>query len=205
MMSCCCKVICNGCNYANKKREDEQGLEHRCAFCREPAAESQQEYNKNVMERIKKNDPAAMVQMGGHHEKEGDFGKALEYWTKAAELGDVNAHSLLGGLYYNGEGVEKDMKKAVYHWEQAAIGGHPFARACLAVHEKNKGRFDRAAKHSIIAANLGHDVSVKLIKDLFVQGIVSKEDYAAALRGYQAAVNETKSAERDEAEAYYTS
>src|SRR5210317_1144643 len=48
MMSCCCKVICNGCNYANKKREIEAGMEHRCAFCRETAAESQQEYNKNV-------------------------------------------------------------------------------------------------------------------------------------------------------------
>ena len=35
---------------------------------------------------------------------------------------------------------------------------------------------------------------------LFVQGVASKEEYAAALRGYQAAVNETKSAERDKAE-----
>lgn len=28
-------------------------------------------------------------------------------------------------------------------------------------------------------------------------------DYAAALRGYQAAVNETKSAEKEEGEAFY--
>ena len=34
-------------------------------------------------------------------------------------------------------------------------------------------------------------------------GIVSKDEYAAALREYQAAVNETKSPERDEAEAFY--
>src|SRR5210317_237365 len=76
MMSCCCKVICNGCNYANKKREFEQGLEQRCAFCREPAAESQQEYTKQLMERVKKNDPVAMAKMGKKHKDEGDFGKA---------------------------------------------------------------------------------------------------------------------------------
>jgi hypothetical protein len=64
------------------------------------------------------------------------------------------------------------------------------------------GRFERAAKHFIIAANLGSEDSLKLIKFLFVQGIVSKEQYAAALRGYQSAVNETKSAEREKAEAF---
>ncbi len=37
---------------------------------------------------------------------------------------------------------------------------------------------------------------------LVQQGIVSKDEYAAALRGYQAAVNETKSPERDEGDAF---
>src|SRR6056300_412839 len=36
LMTCCCKIICKGCCYANQKRESEGGLEHRCAFCREP-------------------------------------------------------------------------------------------------------------------------------------------------------------------------
>ena len=71
----------------------------------------------------------------------------------------------------------------------------------LADYEIKNDRFDRAAKHYIIAANLGHDVSLQWIKDLFVEGIVSKEDYAAALRGHQAAVDATKSAEREEGEA----
>ena len=155
------------------------------------------------MERIMKNDPVAMTQMGTGHRQKGEYAKALEYFTKAAELGDVAAHFRLGGLYYNGTGVEKDMKKAVYHWEQAAIGSHPDARGCLGLHEKMICRYERAAKHCIIAANLGCNDSLQEVKDLFVGGIVSKEDYGAALRGYQAAVNETKSAERDEAEVFY--
>jgi tetratricopeptide (TPR) repeat protein len=200
LTSCCCKTICNGCAYANMKREREQGLEPRCVYCREPLPKSQKEYNKRVMNRIKKNDPVAMTAMGKRSKEEGDYGKAFEYYTKAVELGDVDAHVGLGSMYYQGNGVEKDMAKAVHHWEQAAIGGHPQARAGLATHEMRNNRPDRAAKHFIIAANLGEDLLLKPIKELFVRGAVSKEEYAAALRGCQAAVDATKSAEREEAE-----
>ena len=54
-------------------------------------------------------------------------------------------------------------------------------------------------KHYIIAANLGCDTSLQQVKALFVDGIVSKEEYAAALRGYQTAVDATKSDGRDKA------
>ena len=204
LASCCCKTICNGCHYANLMREREAGLEHRCAFCREPAAESQEEVDKRIMNRIKKHDdPVAMTQMGKKHYHQGEYAKALEYWTKAAELGDVDAHFCLGNVYYQGVGVEKDEEKALPHLEKAAIGGHPDARGLLAIHETNNGRPDRAAKHFIIAAHLGDNFSVKFVKNLFVKGIVSKDEYAGALRGYQTAVNETKSAEREEGEEFY--
>jgi tetratricopeptide (TPR) repeat protein len=202
MMTCCCKLICQGCCYANLKRENEQGLEHRCAFCREPARKSDEEIKKRIMERVKKDDPVAMTHMGKKLDKGGDYGKALEYYTKAVELGDIEAHYQLAFAYRVGRGVDKDEKRVVYHCEQAAIGGHTSTRGLLATYEKEIGRFDRAAKHLIINANLGCEISVKLMKDFFVQGIVSKEEYAAALRANQAAVNETKSAEREKADAF---
>jgi tetratricopeptide (TPR) repeat protein len=201
MMSCCSKIICRGCCYANLKREREQGLQPRCAYCRQPVPKSIEEVNRNTMKRIKKNDPDAMAEMGKSHYGKGEYGKALEYFTKAAELGDVGAKFCLGGMYQRGLCVEKDEKKAVYHYEQAAIGGHPEARGLLALHEMDNNRFDRAAKHYIIAANLGCYVSLESVKQLFVMGIVSKEDYSATLRAHQAAVDATKSAERDEQEA----
>jgi hypothetical protein len=203
MMSCCCKYICNGCFYANREREDEGRLERRCVYCRNPAPDSKEEIIQRIMKRIKKhNDPVAMAHMGKNHYKEGDYRKALEYWTKAVELGDVNAYACLGGMYYRGTGVEKDMKKAIHHLEQAAIGGHYGARGILADYEKNNGRFGRAAKHYIIAANLGQALALKPIKECFMKGVLNKEEYAAALRGYQAAVDATKSAEREKAEEW---
>src|SRR6056300_1352923 len=92
LMECCSKIICVGCAYANQVREIEEGLEKRCAFCREPVAKSQEEFYKNIMKRVKKNDPAAMCQMGKILDQEGDYKSAFEYYIKAAELGDADAH-----------------------------------------------------------------------------------------------------------------
>ena len=67
--------------------------------------------------------------------------------------------------------------------------------------EGDNGRHERAVKHFIIAANLGHDVALKTLKENFARGFVSKEDFAAALRAHQAAVDATKSPQREAAEA----
>ena len=55
----------------------------------------------------------------------GDFDSAFEYFTKAADLGDAEAHYRLAQLYLQGLGVENDEEKEMYHVEEAAIGGHP--------------------------------------------------------------------------------
>jgi hypothetical protein len=200
---CCSKTICNGCNVANQKREIEGGLVHRCAFCREPAPKTNKEAHKKMMERIKKNDPVAMQQMGKKRYHEGDYKTVLKYLTKAAELGDAAAHFGLSTMCYEGQGVEKDPKKAVYHLEEAAIGGHPEARHNLGCVEEFNGKYERAKNHFIIAANLGEDNSLKKLMQLYANGHASKEDYANALRAYQASLEATKSKEREVADAYY--
>ena len=127
----------------------------------------------------------------------------LEYFTKAAELGDSDAHYNLSIMYAEGQGVKNDTKKEIYHLEEAAIAGHPQARFNLGCEEANNGRFERARKHFIIAAYLGDEKSLKAIRNLYADGHASKEDYADALRAYQAAVDAMKSEERQKAEAWY--
>jgi TPR repeat protein len=200
MHRCCSKWICLGCEYANKNREREQGLEYKCLFCREPVPKTDEEHEKNLMERVKANDPVGLFQMGSVCDDKGDYEGAIQYWTKAAELGNVEAHFNLSQLYMMGEGVEKDKKKAVHHLEEAAIGGHPGARYNLGCHEGYAERDDRATRHFIIAAKLGFDLALDAVKKGFTNGILRKEDFEAALRGHQAAVDATKSEQREEAE-----
>jgi TPR repeat protein len=40
----------------------------------------------------------------------------------------MDAHYNLSIMYSEGQGNEKDLKKKVYHLEEAAIGGHADAR-----------------------------------------------------------------------------
>jgi len=172
LMPCCSNIICNGCDYANLIRELKGSLELKCAFCRHPRI-SDEELELNLMKRVEANDSAAMCQIGGYRRNEGDYVTAFQHYSKAAELGDAHAHYLLTQMYYNGEG--------------------------LGIAEWHKCRHARAVKHFIIAAKLGHDDSLRSLKDCYRKGLVSKEDFAAALRGHQAADDATKSPEREEA------
>ena len=153
------------------------------------------------MKRVAANDPVALREMGQKHDSDGDYGSAFQYWTRAAKLGDVDAHYELSNLYHEGQGVEKDEKKELYHLEEAAIGGHPNARYSLGIAEGKNGRIERSVKHLIIAANLGYDGAIQVLKDCYAHGLVSKEDFAAALRAHQAAVDATKSPQREATEA----
>ena len=113
-------MVCIGCDYANKLREREQRQVHKCPFCRHPLAGTKADDDKNIMKRIEANDPVAIGRKGWKHYQEGDYSGAFEYLTKAAKLGDIEAHVELSILYMKGEGVEKDEKKTIV----------PFGRGC---------------------------------------------------------------------------
>ncbi len=196
--SCCSTSICDGCVYAHLKNNGGE----RCPFCREPLVEDDGEDSKRMMKRVEANDPAATRQMGAICDGEGEYDKAFDYYTKAAELGDAAAHYNLGIMYRDGEGVEKDDERKVYHYEKAAIGGHPNARYSLGCVENENGNFDRSVKHFIIAATLGYEKSMKVLWTHYSAGNITKEDLEATLRTHQAALDEMKSPQREAAEAW---
>ncbi len=199
--SCCSKLVCMGCgvfDFERQSRENAQVM--KCPFCRHSLFKSSEAVNKNTMKRIAANDPDALCKMGREHFRKGDDDVAFEYLTKAAELGDTDAHYLLSIMYMKGHGVEMDEKKEVYHLEVAAIAGHPMARFRLGYVEAKNDRFDRALKHFIIAATLGLDRAIQELKECYKDGLASKDDFAAALRAYHAAAKAMKSPQREAVE-----
>ena len=192
---CCSKMICNGCIYESRLQKTEQ----KCPFCRTPYPADDAEAERMLKKREAANDPFAIRGVAGRCWKEGNFSECFKYMNQAAKGGDMEAHQQLGHMYLQGEGVEEDMKKAFYHWEEAAIGGHPIARMSLGVIEGDYGRHDRQIKHFIIAANQGCGVAVEQLKMCYEEGHVSKHDFGEALRAYQRAVDATKSPQREAA------
>jgi TPR repeat protein len=61
-----------------------------------------------------------------------DFALAHSWWERASQDGHAAALFRLGGMYESGEGVARDEAKARRYYEQAAAGGHLFARRAVA-------------------------------------------------------------------------
>ena len=202
MFSCCSQLICKGCSHANIKKELEQRLQPKCPFCRQRLPSTASEDDANRMKRMEAGDAVAIREIAAKRYAMGNYRGAFEYWTKAAGMiGDAKSHYQLSDAYHQGKGVEKDERKEIFHLEEAAIRGHVIARFNLGGYEYENKNLDRAVKHWIIAANHGDDQSMKLLRDLYADGFVKKEDLEAAFRAHRAAVLAMKSPERDIVEA----
>ena len=200
---CCGKIICSGCIHAVAIRDGGVGL---CPFCRTPTPETGEALIDQVKKRVEIGDAQAIYNMGCHYNNgrhvPQDHTKALELWHQAAKLGNAKSYYSIGNSYYRGNGVERDEKKAWHYYELAAMGGHATARYNLGALEVQAGNMDRVIKHHMIAAGCGYTVSLDLIKQMFMNGDATKDDYAKALRAYQANLVEIKSPQRDEAATF---
>ena len=77
--------------------------------------------------------------------------------------------------------------------------GDALSRNNLGVVELNEGNYEVAVQHWMISAKMGYGKSLNNIKAMFMDGQATKAQYAEALRGYQTAVENMKSPQREEA------
>eukprot|EP00956_Cyclotella_meneghiniana_P004529 scaffold5580_cov61-Cyclotella_meneghiniana.AAC.9 len=183
---CCGKEICLQCRHSMTRDY--------CPFCNLPQPDSYEEFNKQVLERIQRyNDPGAINSLGSCHSfgymgLPVDVSKAAELYRRACGIGGcASAHNNLAMIYSIGRGIELDKKKAVHHFQIAAMMGHEVARYNLGHLEEEFGNMDRAMRHFIIAAKCGSDISMQKVKEGFREGRVSKDDFEKALQAYEAA------------------
>jgi len=205
-MTCCGKTICSGCMCAPVY--DNQGNEvagKKCPFCRTPAPTTENETIKREKKRVELNDPFAIYNFGVRYfNPQGfaqDYTKALELWHRAGELGYAKAYNNIGCAYEKGEGVKLDKKRAIHHYELAAMGGDAHARYNLGFLEKYEGNVGRALKHFMISTRDGYTDSLEQIKQAYLTGHATKECYTKALQVYQEYLGEIKSIQRDKAAA----
>ena len=177
-----------------------------CAFCRVPYPSSAEENIK----RIKKladayNSDATTYLAGWYVRGDGrmpqDWAKANELYLKAGELGCAKAYCNLGISHYHGRGMEVDKKKAKHYYELAAMAGNLEARHNLGSDEYEAGNVHRAMKHFLLAARAGYKKSLDQVKAGFMNGNVTKDEYANTLRAHQDRFNMMKSDDRDRAVA----
>ena len=206
---CCWQRICRGCVHAQAKEDYKRGKLSRdgitCPFCRTPPPFSDADRMTRIQKGMKENKVYAIVNYAtdyaeGANGLPKDLSKARELYLKAGDLGHAVAYYNLAALYYHGEVEEKkDMKKSIYYCELAATRGCIIARHVLGVNEWDAGNHKRACKHLMIGARAGDDDCLKMVKEGYKRGFVTKDKYAEALRSYQKQHDDRKSAMRDEA------
>ena len=108
-------------------------------------------------------------------------------------------HSTTLHFPVNCEAIQGDRARAIQLYEKAAMKGSTLARHNLGMVEGENGNSTKAYKHLLISAKMGLKESLQTIEKMFMAGVATKEQYAEALRGYQTAVEETKSRDRDDA------
>jgi TPR repeat protein len=201
--SCCGKMLCCGCVYAHAvAASDTERFKFKCVFCRTEGSYSDEESIERMKKRVEANDAQAMVNLGSYYRLgtmglRQDHAKALELFHESAKLGNHHAHHNLSVFYREGDIVEKDTRKAIYHGQLGAMTGNVDARYNLGCDEGNAGNIDRAYKHWMISANDGCDSSMKAVQDGYKSGSVRKDDHANTTRAYGNSIDEMKSDDRD--------
>ena len=153
-----------------------------------------------MMTRVEANDPGAMFMLAAryYHGLNGmlqDHAKAIELFTKSADLGCSEAHNQLGAIYHDGGAL----KKAKFHVETAAMAGHEGARHNLGVMEAESGNMERAIKHWTIAASAGDYKAMHVLRTQFEQGLLRRESIDSTLTAYNNSCAEMRSEARDAA------
>ena len=203
--SCCGKMLCMGCIHAAYIADNRK----LCPFCRTPEATSDGEALERIKKRAEVGDDAVAIHQLGNYYSDGrnglpqDHEKAMELWLRAGRLGYAMSYYNIALAYQQGLGVERDIETAKHYYERAAMGGDVIARNNLGVIEGNAGNIDRAMKHWMISAGAGDGDSLKNIRECFMRGEATKDNFEKALRAHQGAKDEMRSDQREAAATAY--
>ena len=207
--SCCGQTICMGCVHSQNIEDYRNAGEYvgTCVFCSAPGRTSEKQVRDDLKRGVARNDASSFHNLGTYY-MHGRYGlpkkmtKAIELLLKAGELGYAEAYTCLGCIYKDGDGVKRNMKRAVYYWGLGAIGGSITSRHNLGTFESHSDNVERALKHYMISAKAGYHFSFDSVKKYFDDGKVTKDEYVDVMRLYQKNHKEASSDMRDEAVIY---
>ena len=199
--ACCGQTLCIGC--VMQFRDDHTN----CPFCRADENVSSEVHVQRIKDRMEKNDPKAFHSLAYYHDigtmgLEQDSRKAHELWEQSLAIEPTrNTHYNLSksySVYYNERGVEKDLTKAMFHLETAAILGDDAARCDLGRHEQTMGNWEYAKKHWMLSAAAGCESCMNgRIKAAYLEGAVTEDEYSKTLSEHRQSIKETQSEQRD--------
>lgn len=135
-------------------------------------------------------DDDVMCRLGRIYRKLGNYNDAMKWFNEAEKLCNFDAMNMLGLMYSNGEGVEKNSELAIHWYKEAADGG-------LAVAMYNLGyeyryileNYQQAFYWYQQAANTGYISAMTELGDLYYNGLGVAVNKQKALELYKEAAD----------------
>jgi len=219
---CCGKEICRACNadayVASDLSRSDEGItdiddgddsDYKvacCKFCGRTAPGEHDILNL-LKERADNGDANAMHIISGMYMDgngvQKDQALAVELCQQAADGNSAEAAHEMAvncsqGRYQGSyRFVEQDVSRAKGLLAKAARLGSIKSLTLLGNITASEGNAELAVKYWRIAALAGDAFALETCKNAFASGVMSKDGYATALRGYQSAQAATRSEERD--------
>lgn len=116
-------------------------------------------------------DRSIYFKVGKVYEDEGLINQAISIYNQGHEEGNLKCTQRLGIMYYNGEGVEKDLERAMEYMEIAAAKKEPHAMYVLAVAYYRLNKFGDKTS----------DIAKELLKEAYELGSPYAADYLACI------------------------
>lgn len=179
---------------------DPSGIQYKGPFCRQFAVEDRLVALGILVER---GEAEAMLALGndyfdGTARVQQNDEKGIELYHKAVSAGSAVASDFLAGMYLKGgsSSIRKDVNKARRLFTRSVkLGGDPGAMYDLATIREKDGHSD-FVYYVLASASAGHEPALHTAKDCSMARLISKEEYANALRSCQAAHEEMMSESR---------
>jgi len=213
---CCGHSICGSCDestfYGELKRriEDETYTSkvvnfaslQKCQFCRKTPCKQK----LSALEKLAEcGNGQAMIQLANLYKNGGDgvqidYKRYIDLYHMAARADNITGCFHLGKTYWSGESfddivIEKDRDKAMRLFTRGARFGDPACLYCIGLMLCGDGKDDHV-QYFLKAACTGLQEALDAVKKSFILKHVTKEEYAQALRSFQAVHDEINSEER---------
>ena len=151
--------------------------------------------NKKTPEETKKTPQSgAACQKAREALSSGDYDAAFAFFKEAAEDGDPAGINGLGACYFQGNGVEKDIAKALELYGQAAELGAPSAQYNLAVLYQKGRHIERDTERALHlfekSAEQGYRLAQLRLADCLKNGTGTEKNLKKALYWYEKAAEQ---------------
>ena len=198
-MSCCGSCYCvTNCRTKYEQIKAEIGKDYDCPICRTPPAKTPKEDFDRCMSHAKIGRGWALERVGQYYYQgigvsQSDT-KAFEFYSLAAEKGEVSAQHWVGIMYEKGKGVKQSYEKSFHFYSQAAEQGLPNAlynlALCYLIGSGIEKSMENAVKRSTLATDNGIKQAQNNLAIYYKYGDGVEQNYEKAVHHYTLAAEQ---------------